>query len=151
MRLILSEEDYELVDLFLKDEYDLIKESDPIFPILKNAVKIYYDKKGIKELRDLKIRHDKILRIKKSEQALVDKLDKELSDRVKSSLIKGGLKSTELFFCKLIPITVVSLVKSSDNKQIGKILSKFSNCVRKALKFWALRIIMPKKIDGLKI
>lgn len=158
LKVFLSKDDYEVVDLFLANKYDETKLAEPFFLFLQKGIEFYLTEQCARELRNLEMRHHIILETEHSAiegngTKLISDFKKKLSDKRNSSIREGGFKLTELISYQLIPIIVVSLVKSFNNKLIAKIFKQFFKLFKKGSKAWTCTVNREKKriwINNLK-
>lgn len=136
LRLIISQDEYELVELAIQNGDEHVKFIQPLFPVIQCAWEVNELHRLTNKLKLLSKRHKDILKNKDEGKRLVDDFDKELGDRLKESMKKGGFKLTQLITYRLIPIAIVSLVNNWDNKVIVKVLKLFFRLLKKGLKIY---------------
>jgi hypothetical protein len=145
-----SDEDYAIVDLFLKDGYDAVKLSDHIFALFQKGAEAFLLDQFLKELHEIEKKHNRILNINKNQQFLVKKLNQDLSGRLKSSLKNGGYQLIELLIYKIFPLAVVSIIKTFDNKQFIKIFKQFFRFHKQCAKISDFKVNFSKKNKWVK-
>lgn len=126
---LLSTTDFENFRIFLDEKYDSYYESvktlQYLFPILQSAVDFFKLQKYKKDLEFLCKRHKSILEIQDKNSTStkrIEKLDQDLSKRMREAIIKGGFPLIELASIQLLPAMIVSIFKNFENKQVLKIV-----------------------------
>lgn len=144
---LLSEEDYDMVDLFLREGYDTIKGSDHPFIILQNCIKVYIATQSLGKLKDFEKKHQGVLKTGNEQKHLFDQLHHELSTLQHSSLKKSAFELCEYVFFKGIPFVIIKIF---NNRQITKIFKQIYKIQKKCLKISHLKDDLSKKKKWVK-